>query len=107
MLINKKNNNLTFLITNKSKSNIYIRRVEFSTKFLTKSLFSLVFSIAIISVGIFQISKNADINQLNASNKINSINPQTSHFPIIEQSITKARSTAILQITRADRKISN
>ncbi|CAN5671199.1 hypothetical protein BH20ACI4_BH20ACI4_28600 [soil metagenome] len=76
-MLNNKNNNLTFLYTKKSKSNIYIRRVEFSTKFLTKSLFSLVFSIAIISIGLFQISKNADINQLNASNKLNSINPQT------------------------------
>lgn len=77
MLNNKKNNNLVLLFTKKSKSNIYIRRVEFSKKFLISSVFSLVFSIAIISVGLFQISKNADINQLNASHKTNLINPQT------------------------------
>jgi murein DD-endopeptidase MepM/ murein hydrolase activator NlpD len=77
MLNNKNNNNLILLFTKKSKSNIYIRRVEFSKKFLTSTVFSLVFSIAIISVGIFQISKNADFDQLNASNKTNSINPQT------------------------------
>ena len=72
-----KNNNLVFLFTKKSKSNIYIRRVEFSKKFLTSSIFSLIFSIAIISIGIVGISRNSDLDQLQASRKINSITPQT------------------------------
>ncbi len=77
MLNNKNNNNLILLFTKKSKSNIYIRRVEFSKKFLTSTVFSLIFSIAIISVGFFAVSKNTDIDQLTASKKLNSITPQT------------------------------
>ncbi len=60
-------NNLVFLFTKKSKSNIYIRRVELPKKFLTSSIFSLVFSIAIIAVGTFGVLRNNGINQLNAS----------------------------------------
>ena len=70
-----KNNNLVFLFTKKSKSNIYIRRVEFSKKFLTSSIFSLIFTIAIISIGLIGISKNSDLTRLEASNKTNSISP--------------------------------
>ena len=70
-------NNLVLLFTKKSKSNIYIRRVEFSKKFLRSSVFSLVFTLAIISIGVFGLLKNTDINQLKASNKTTSIIPQT------------------------------
>ncbi|MEO6590632.1 MAG: M23 family metallopeptidase [Pyrinomonadaceae bacterium] len=70
-------NNLVFLFTKKSKSSIYIRRIEFSKKFLTSSIFSLVFSLAVIAAGAFGILRNTDINQLNASKTPNSISPQT------------------------------
>lgn len=76
MLNNKKNNNLVLLFTKKSKSDIYIRRVEFSKKFLTSTILSLVLSIGIISAGIFGIIRNAEIERLEASNKSNSINSQ-------------------------------
>lgn len=69
-------NNLVFLFTKKSKLNIYIRRIEFSKKFLSSSIFSLVFTIAIISAGAFGILRNSDFNQLNASKTPNSISPQ-------------------------------
>lgn len=71
-MLNKKNK-YVFLLTKRSKSNIYIRRVEFSKKFLTSSIFSLVFSVAIISIGLFGVLRNADFNQLKASNKTNPI----------------------------------
>ncbi len=70
-------NNLVFLFTKRSKSSIYIRRVEFSKKFLKSSFFSLVFSIAIISVGLFGVLKNAELNQLKASNNFNLISSPT------------------------------
>lgn len=74
---NNKNNHLVFLFTKKSKSDIYIKRVEISKKFLTSSVFSFVFSAAIISIGVFGILKNADFNDLKASNITTPVTPQT------------------------------
>lgn len=78
-----KKNNFVLLFTHKSKSNIYIHRIEFSKKFLTSSIFSLIFSIGIISIGLFGMARNADINQLKVSNKINSLHSSLSDYRTI------------------------
>lgn len=69
-MLNKKNK-YVLLFTKKSKSDIYIKRIEFSKKFLTSSAFSLLFTFAVFSIGFFELSKNAGLEQLNASNKTN------------------------------------
>lgn len=76
-MLNNKKNNLVFLFTKKSKSDIYIRRVELPKKFLTSTILSLILSIGIISAGIFGIFRNTSFEQLEASNNSrNQINPQ-------------------------------
>jgi len=75
--MNNKKNHFVFLFTKKSKSDIYIKRVEVPKKFLTSSILSLAFSTAIISVGVFSFVQNTDLSSLNALNQPLSIETQT------------------------------
>ena len=60
MLKNKKRN-YTFLLTKKSKSNIYIRRVEVPSRFLQASAISLVLSIGISTAGLIGLTGNIEL----------------------------------------------
>lgn len=75
--MNNKKNHFVLLFTKKSKSDIYIKRVEVPKKFLTSSIFSFVFSAAIISIGVFGFLKNTDLSDLQAVNQPLPITTQT------------------------------
>lgn len=95
----KKNNKFVFLFTTKSKSNIYIRRVEFPKKYLRSSVFSLTFSAAVISIGLFSGLAKTDLNQLKASNKQNPVLSQTTLSDYKSINYDRPRASGILNNT--------
>ncbi len=99
MLNNNNKRNYTFLLTKKSKSNIYIRRVEVPSKFLQSSVFSLILILGISSIsfigltGNFELAKSDTDNPLQA--QLNSQPIQTADY----QSINYDRPDSTLNVT--------
>ena len=67
-MLNNNKRNYTFLLTKKSKSNIYIRRVEIPNKFLRSSVFSLILILGISSISFIRLNKNFELAKLNIIN---------------------------------------
>ena len=72
MLNNNNKRNYTFLLTKKSKSNIYIRRVEIPGKFLQSSVFSLILILGISSISFIGLTGNFELAKSETSSPVQS-----------------------------------
>jgi murein DD-endopeptidase MepM/ murein hydrolase activator NlpD len=97
MLNNQNKRNYTFLLTKKSKSNIYIKRVEVSKKFLQTSVFTLILSLGISSIGFVGLTRNFELAETDTSNPLQArLASQT--IPADYQSFNYERPDATLNV---------
>lgn len=69
-MLNNNKRNYTFLLTKKSKSNIYIRRIEIPNKFLQSTVFSLILIIGISSISFIGLNQNFELAKSDSNNSL-------------------------------------
>ncbi len=97
-MLNNNKRNYTFLLTKKSKSNIYIKRVEIPKKFLQTSVFTLILTLGISTIGFIGLTKNLELAKSDITNPLQAQIASRS-IPADYQSINYDRPDSTLNVT--------